>query len=600
MDETVTPELLPSQSRTAENGSSGGERVAISVVIAIRNNWTQLAECLATLRTQKDAPSFEVIVVDDGSTTQPLGEALLILEQMKVRLFRQVGLGISAARNRAIRQARAELILIVDSDCLLEPSCLQNLVSAARHYVSDVAFQLSLSSPESDLVQRVESLRLGAVQASLLTASGHIQFINTSGFALRTAYAREVGDLFDVAVARGEDTLLLARLIRQNRLPRFLPACKVLHAPRVAFWKYARKQFRVGYLDQYSHARLRASGGVLLCGARRRKTLGRLWSSSRRYRHRLACFGATILCHAFERMGRIAARWFGIIPGRRRLLSLEVDVLPKTALIYRVLAGAENQRGVLVSYASARTLLQAKKSPGFQQALMASDICFLDGMGATGASWLLNWHRAGRVRLDEIIIELCRELANRGLSLAMVGESAEIVRHAGAIFSRSVPNLNISVMTDEDVSVAGEEVLKGTLAEHKPKVVLVGLGQPRQEQWAASIRPLLPGAAFLCVGSLFDKLVLAEQKQRSDISGRIGLKCVKGSVRTSGEKMRWYLLGIPELVGYVLAAEVAQICALFQRSARLARSDGSPTAIGLKPTASNPASSSQLTFVDPE
>jgi glycosyltransferase involved in cell wall biosynthesis len=39
-----------------------------SIIIAVYNDWGPLSHCLESLRQQINAPPFEVIVVDDGST----------------------------------------------------------------------------------------------------------------------------------------------------------------------------------------------------------------------------------------------------------------------------------------------------------------------------------------------------------------------------------------------------------------------------------------------------------------------------------------------------------------------------------------------------
>ena len=66
--------------------------------------------------------SFELIVVDDGSTDEtgpllaPYGDSLL--------LVRQENRGVSSARNTGVRAARGSLIAFLDSDDLWHPEKL--------------------------------------------------------------------------------------------------------------------------------------------------------------------------------------------------------------------------------------------------------------------------------------------------------------------------------------------------------------------------------------------------------------------------------------------------------------------------------------------
>ena len=68
----------------------------------------------------------------------------------------------------------------------------------------------------------VDRLYLTSVQNASLLADGHILYADAAGLAVRRQYAEDSG-LFDPAVVRGEDTLLLARLCSEGHAPRLLP-----------------------------------------------------------------------------------------------------------------------------------------------------------------------------------------------------------------------------------------------------------------------------------------------------------------------------------------------------------------------------------------
>jgi glycosyltransferase involved in cell wall biosynthesis len=98
----------------------------ISVIIPTCNRRAMLREALASVAAQCGA-SFEVIVVDDGSTDgtwedlachglQPGGEA--------IRAVRTERRGPAAARNRGMAIARGSLIAFLDSDDLWKPAKL--------------------------------------------------------------------------------------------------------------------------------------------------------------------------------------------------------------------------------------------------------------------------------------------------------------------------------------------------------------------------------------------------------------------------------------------------------------------------------------------
>jgi glycosyltransferase involved in cell wall biosynthesis len=99
---------------------------AISVIIPTHNRRAMLREALSSVAAQRGA-SFEVIVVDDGSTEgtwQDLSGHELPVHFDDVRAVRTERRGPAAARNRGIALARGRLIAFLDSDDLWMPEKL--------------------------------------------------------------------------------------------------------------------------------------------------------------------------------------------------------------------------------------------------------------------------------------------------------------------------------------------------------------------------------------------------------------------------------------------------------------------------------------------
>jgi len=89
---------------------------------------------------------FEIVVVNDGSPNTPALESI-VESYPRVRYIYQENAGGAAARNRAVKDARAPLILNLDDDDLLAPSCLESQVTFMREnpdvdvrYVNSVYF----------------------------------------------------------------------------------------------------------------------------------------------------------------------------------------------------------------------------------------------------------------------------------------------------------------------------------------------------------------------------------------------------------------------------------------------------------------------------
>jgi N-acetylglucosaminyldiphosphoundecaprenol N-acetyl-beta-D-mannosaminyltransferase len=541
-------------------------RPELSIVISVRDNWRQLAGCVDSIANQNAPFRLEVVVIDDGSKTPLPAREVESMRHVQLRVLRQTALGIAAARNRGLELTKGELVVFVDSDCLLEPNCLKNLVEATKYHTDDVAFQFSVSSLDRTLVQQIEEFRLRIVQESLLLHSGHILYANTSGLAFRSSYVMQSEDFFDVSVVRGSDTLKLAQLLRQGKPPRFLSQCKVFHCPELSFAKYALKCFRVGYHDSYSHEKLKASGGMLLGWTHKYQALKRMRLTPRWNTDRIRCAVSALLCFSIEKLGRATSRMVGIHSLKTKLLSVRIDVIRRSELIYRIVTSAASHRRLWVSYANAWTLVQAKKLNSFQTLLNSTDICFADGVGVKLAAILLNQPRVRKITFNDVIFDLCRELANRNLSIALIGGRDAILREASAMISKAVPHLNIVLQSSGYFSAAEEESLKIELLKRKPNVILIGMGQPVQEDWAVSIRPLLPESVLCCVGGLFD--YLAAPRGWATFARRLGLEWAYRFCSCPKKTARRYLFGIPTLFGYIIM-EQARRATRFALRARL-------------------------------
>ena len=98
--------------------------VSVSIIIPTYNREDYVCEAVDSVLAQNGV-DFEIIVVDDGSSDGTWG---LLKNRYGsnscVKLIRQENKGVSAARNRGIKEATGELIAFLDSDDLMLPDSL--------------------------------------------------------------------------------------------------------------------------------------------------------------------------------------------------------------------------------------------------------------------------------------------------------------------------------------------------------------------------------------------------------------------------------------------------------------------------------------------
>lgn len=175
---------------------------AVSVVIPTKNEGQVIRECLASIFNQSLKP-LEVIVVDGRSTDNTVAEASLF--PVKV-ITETEPTSLPNARNLGAREAKGDIILIIDADVTLEKNCIKN---ACKYFqepdtIAVVPFEQNVAHSKLEKIQ-IDWIRGGV---------NHLRpGIGISVFAefLRTSVFSKIA--FDPSLGYGEDDDFQRRLI---------------------------------------------------------------------------------------------------------------------------------------------------------------------------------------------------------------------------------------------------------------------------------------------------------------------------------------------------------------------------------------------------
>ncbi len=208
----------------------------VSVVIPAYNACKYIAETLDSALNQT-SHSFEIIVVDDGSTDGTHA----VVEKYRDRgvvLLRQSNAGPPAARNRALSVARGKYVALLDSDDLWEPDYLQTMVNFLDlNPEVSIAFPDTLFFGESKFVgRRFQEVYPPCPPITFAKVAGLISHVSVDATLRREVFTR-VG-LFDEQMLGTEDFDLWLRALHAGC--RIEPVPKVLvhyrrHASNLSF-----------------------------------------------------------------------------------------------------------------------------------------------------------------------------------------------------------------------------------------------------------------------------------------------------------------------------------------------------------------------------
>jgi glycosyltransferase involved in cell wall biosynthesis len=209
----------------------------VSVVVASYNGARTLEPCLRSLAAL-NYPSYEVILVDDGSTDNTREVAGRF---PGVKVISQENRGLSAARNRGIQEASGDIVAFTDSDCRADEDWLYYIVGdlLRSDYVGMGGHNL-LPPEDSPVAAAVMASPGGPAHVMLSdTEAEHIPGCN---MAFYRAVLNGIAGFDPVFRKAGDDVDVCWRLQQQGKKIGFSFAGLVWHYRRATIRAYLKQQ----------------------------------------------------------------------------------------------------------------------------------------------------------------------------------------------------------------------------------------------------------------------------------------------------------------------------------------------------------------------
>ncbi len=110
----------------------------LSIIIPMYNIEKFITPCINSVLNQKTKYSYEILLVDDGSTDNSLKEVESFLSLYNIKLFTQANMGQSVARNFAISESLGRYLMFLDGDDLLIDGSIELMLDYAVKYNADI------------------------------------------------------------------------------------------------------------------------------------------------------------------------------------------------------------------------------------------------------------------------------------------------------------------------------------------------------------------------------------------------------------------------------------------------------------------------------
>jgi len=226
----------------------------ISIVVPVYNYATHLRKTLLSLK-QQSVNDFEIIVVDDGSTDNSAEVARSLADRV---IINKKNSGPAISRNKAIKQAKGEIIAFLDSDCIADKDWIRNIIDSLEDIRVD-AVMGNTKIPKSTFIgNSISELGFpGGANAGFenmwrVDKNGFTDHITSCNFAARKRIFDKFG-LFDESfpLAGGEDPELSYRWSRRGVKIKYSPIIIVFHEPRTSLISFAKWMIYRGRSNYY-------------------------------------------------------------------------------------------------------------------------------------------------------------------------------------------------------------------------------------------------------------------------------------------------------------------------------------------------------------
>src|ERR1700722_286944 len=185
---------------------------------------------------------------------------------------------------------------------------------------------------------------------------------------------------------------------------------------------------------------------------------------------------------------------------------IPIDLARTSDLLHTVSGWAAVEETRRVMYVNAHVVNQSRGTTGLRSALRRADLVYCDGYGVRLAARALHLEVPHRMTGADWIWSLAPLCELSGLWIYLLGSEPPIARQTAAPLANWYPRLQIvgphHGFFDLD-SPHNERVIED-IVEARPRIVLVGMGTPKQELWVDRYADRLGGAVVWTVGALFD------------------------------------------------------------------------------------------------
>ncbi len=202
----------------------------------------------------------------------------------------------------------------------------------------------------------------------------------------------------------------------------------------------------------------------------------------------------------------IAPKTPGLRELRRRtpLFGLPVDNVSIDEAVGLVLNRLEHSSPSRVCFLNADCVNVAWRNAEYRRLVRTADLSFADGTGLRIAGRWLDRPLRDNVNGTDLFPVLCKALASTSHRVFLMGGHPGVAADVAEWIEENYPGVNVCGVRSGYYAPEDESAVVREIADARPDLLLVGLGEPRQTEWVARNLKGTGATVGIGVGGLFD------------------------------------------------------------------------------------------------
>ncbi|MFM8465108.1 MAG: WecB/TagA/CpsF family glycosyltransferase [Burkholderiaceae bacterium] len=230
-------------------------------------------------------------------------------------------------------------------------------------------------------------------------------------------------------------------------------------------------------------------------------------------------------------------------PAHTKILGTRLDAISWEQILGRIVRWSGEQRSRVICLCNVHTVTIARHNPALRDALGHTDINLPDG---APVAWLMrrrDWPEQQRISGPDLMWRVLSEAEKLALPVFLLGSTPATLGRLRRVLMQAFPKLILAGSVSPPFRpqrVDEQQKMVANINRSGARIVLVGLGCPKQEIWMSAHRDSIK-AVMIGVGAAFD--YHAGRLQRAPAAWqRMGLEWLHRLLQEPRRLMQRYLL----------------------------------------------------------